>query len=190
MWTRTSFGYPGSMFGILRQCARALTGKVDPLEFALGILFGVFLGIVPIHEVDPGTGFLGLNGLWLWILLICLVLKASLPITLLFAGFSGLLARLFLDQAAFDFGRSMLDRTLPESMVIGFAESAPSLQLHSYWGFGTAVFAFCIGVPAFLASYFILRSKLPLWRERFGQTRLAKTLGGFFLFRILGRLLA
>ncbi|MHC4381121.1 MAG: hypothetical protein ACYSU1_08525, partial [Planctomycetota bacterium] len=86
------------MFSILRQFARALTGKVDALEFALGILFGVILGMLPMHEVDPGTGLLGMNGLWLWVLLICLVLKASLPITLLFAGFTELLARLFLDQ--------------------------------------------------------------------------------------------
>ncbi|MFK5956680.1 MAG: hypothetical protein QM477_09570 [Planctomycetota bacterium] len=178
------------MFGILRQFARALTGKVDALEFALGILFGVFLGMLPLHEIDPGSGFLGLNGLWLWILLICLVLKASLPITMLFAGFTKLLAILFLDQVAFNMGKSLLDSSLPESMVIGFSTSMPSLQLHTYWGFGTFMFALLIGIPTFLASYFMMRSKLPVWRDRFGKTKLAKALGGFFLFRLLGRLLA
>lgn len=178
------------MFGILRQFARALTGKVDALEFSLGILFGVFLGILPMSEVDPGTGFLGLNGLWLWVLLICLVLKASLPITMLFAGFSQLLATLFLDQIAFDTGKSLLDSSMPETMIIGFAQDMPSLQLHTYWGFGTMVFALLLAVPTFLISFLVMRSKLPTWREKFGQTKLAKTLGGFFLFRIIGRLLA
>jgi len=178
------------MFGILRQFARALTGKVDALEFALGILFGVFLGLIPLHEIDVSTGFLGLNALWLWILLICLVLKASLPITLLFAGFSKILAIVFLDQIAFNLGQSLLDNSLPESMVVGLATNMPGLQLHTYWGFGTFLFALLIGVPAFLLSYFMMRSKLPVWREKFGQTKLAKALGGFFLFRLLGRLLA
>lgn len=178
------------MFSILRQFARALTGKVDALEFALGILFGVFLGLLPMHEVDPGSGLLGLNGLWLWVLLICLVLKASLPITLLFAGFSELLARLFLDQVAFDFGHTLLDGTLPEAMAIGFAQNSPSLQLHTYWGIGTAVLAVLIGVPTFLGCYLMMRTKLPGWREKFGQTKLAKTLGGFWLFRALGRLVS
>ncbi|MDA0668267.1 MAG: hypothetical protein O3A95_01985 [Planctomycetota bacterium] len=178
------------MFGILRQFARALTGKVDALEFALGILFGVFLGLIPLHEIDVSTGFLGLNALWLWILLVCLVLKASLPITLLFAGFTKLLAIAFLDQVAFRVGQGLLDNTLPESMVIGFANNMPSLQLHTHWGFGTFIFAVLIGVPTFLMTYFTMRSKLPVWREKFGQTKLAKALGGFFLFRLLGRLLA
>ena len=178
------------MLGILRQFARALTGKVDALEFALGILFGVFLGLIPLHEIDLGTGFLGLNTLWLWTLLICLVLKASLPITLLFAGFSKLLAIVFLDQVAFNVGQGLLDNTLPESMVVGFATGMPGMQLHTYWGFGTFAFAIIIGVPTFLISYFMMRSKLPVWREKFGQTKFAKAIGGFFLFRILGRLLA
>ncbi|MHC4822736.1 MAG: hypothetical protein ACYTEP_01820 [Planctomycetota bacterium] len=178
------------MFSILRQFARALTGKVDALEFALGILFGVILGMLPMHEVDPGTGLLGMNGLWLWVLLICLVLKASLPITLLFAGFTELLARLFLDQVAFDFGHSLLDGAFPEAMVVGFAQGVPSLQLHTYWGIGTAVLSILIGVPTFLGCYLMMRTKLPGWREKFGQTKLAKTLGGFWLFRVLGRLVA
>ena len=178
------------MFGILRQFARALTGKVDALEFSLGILFGVFLGMIPLHEIDLYTGFLGLNALWLWILLICLVLKASLPITILFAGFTKLLAMVFLDQVAFNMGKGLLDSSLPESMVIGFATNMPGLQLHTYWGFGTFMFALLIGIPAFLISYFMMRSKLPIWREKFGQTKLAKALGGFIVFRILGRLLA
>ena len=180
--------YPGGMFGILRQFARALTGKVDALEFALGILFGVSLGLIPLHEIDVSTGFLGLNALWLWILLICLVLKASLPIALLFTGFTKLLAIVFLDQVAFSVGQGLLDNMLPESMVIGFAINTPGLQLHTYHGFGTFIFALLVGVPLFLMSYFMMRSKLPIWREKFGHTKLAKALGGFFLFRLLGRL--
>lgn len=178
------------MFGILRQFARALTGKVDAVEFSLGILFGVLLGLIPMSEIDPGTGFLGLNGLWLWILLICFVLKASLPITMLFGGFSKLLAILFLDKAAFETGKGMLDSTMPESFAVGMAQDWPSLQLHTYWGFGTFLFAILIGVPTFLVSFLIMRTKLPVWREKFGQTRFAKALGGFFLFRLIGRLLA
>lgn len=178
------------MLGIIRQFARALTGKVDPLEFALGILFGILLGILPMHEIDPSSGILGLNGLWFWSLVICLVLKASIPVAILFAGFSKLLAILFVDQAANSLGHTLLDGGLSQDMVLGFSSSMPSLQLHTYWGLGTAIFALCLGTVMFLVSWFVLRSKLPGWRERFGQTRLAKALGGFFLFRILGRLIA
>ena len=178
------------MLGIIRQFARALTGKVDPLEFALGILFGILLGIFPMHEIDVGSGFLGLNGLWLLALTFCLVLKASIPVAVLFAGFSKLLAIAFLDTTAVSLGQSLLDGGLSESMVIGFSKSMPSLQLHTYWGMGTAILGLGLAVLMFLASYFTMRSKLPVWRERFGQTKLAKALGGFFLFRIIGRLIA
>ena len=178
------------MLGILRQFARALTGKVDPLEFALGILFGILLGIIPMHEIDPGSGFLGLNGLWLWSLIFCLVLKASIPIAVLFAGFSKLLAILFLDAAAVTMGKGLLDSGLPESMIIGFSNTLPSWQLHTYWGMGTAILGICMAAIMFIASYMTMRTKLPLWRDRFGQTKLAKALGGFFLFRIIGRLIA
>jgi uncharacterized protein (DUF2062 family) len=178
------------MLGILRQFARALTGKVDPLEFALGILFGILLGILPMHEIDADSGFLGLNGLWLLSLTFCLVLKASIPIAVLFAGFSKLLAILFLDATAVSLGENLLDGGLSESMVIGFSQSMPSLQLHTYWGMGTAILGICLAVVMFLASYLTMRSKLPVWREKFGQTKLAKALGGFFLFRIIGRLIA
>jgi uncharacterized protein (DUF2062 family) len=178
------------MLGIIRQFARALTGKVDPLEFALGILFGILLGVIPMHEIDPGSGFLGLNGLWLLSLTFCLVLKASIPVGILFAAFAKLMAILFLDAAAVSLGQGMLDDTLPQDIVVGFSQSWPSLQLHTYWGFGTAVLALAIGVVMFLLSYLTMRSKLPVWRERFGRSRLAKALGGFFLFRLIGRLIA
>jgi len=178
------------MLGILRQFARALTGKVDPLEFALGILFGILLGIIPMHEIDAGSGFLGLNGLWLLSITLCLVLKASIPIAVLFAGFSKLMAILFLDATAVSLGESLLDGAFPEGMVIGFSESVPSWQLHTYWGMGTAVLGLFMAVVMFLLSYLTMRTKLPVWREKFGATKFAKVLGGFFLFRIIGRLIA
>jgi hypothetical protein len=178
------------MLGILRQFARALTGKVDALEFSLGILFGILLGLIPSGAVDPGTGLLGLNGLWLAIMFVMLLLRASLPIALLFLGFSKLLGILFLDQVGFSIGQTLLDGALPQGVVEGLALSLPSWQLHTYWGMGATALAVIVAVPTFLASFLVMRTKLPTWREKFGQSRLARVLGGFFLFRLIGRLLA
>ena len=178
------------MLGILRQFARALTGKVDALEFSLGILFGILLGLIPSGAVDPGTGILGLNGLWLAIAFLALLLRASLPVALLFFGFFKMLGILFLDQTAFLLGQFLLDDMLPHGLVEGLALSLPSWQLHTYWGMGAAVLAVIDAVPAFLFFYLGLRTKLPIWREKFGQSRLARTLSSFFLFRLIGRLLA
>lgn len=178
------------MLGILRQFVRALTGKVDALEFSLGILFGILLGLIPSGAVDPSAGLLGLNGLWLCLTFVLLLLRASIPICLLFLGLSKLLGMLFLDQASFQFGEVLLNNVLPQSMIEGFATGVPSWQLHTYWGAGATALALLISIPVFLASYMVMRTKLPKWREGFGQTRIARVLGGFFLFRIIGRLLA
>lgn len=182
------------MLSFLRQLARALTGRVDALEFALGILFGLLLGLIPPGAIDPGTGILGLNGLWLLILIVCLVLRASIPVAFVFAAVAKLLAMLFLDAVAHDFGRAMLgvkggDGTLPQSVALGFADGLPSWQLHTHWGFGITLIAFALAIPAFLVGYFVLRAKLPVWRERFGRTRFARTMSNVFVFRVLGRLL-
>jgi len=178
------------MLGIIRQFVRALTGKVDALEFSLGILFGILLGLIPSGAVDPGSGFLGLNGLWLTIMFVMLLLRASLPIALLLLGLSKLLGILFLDQLAFSLGNKLLDGIVPQGMVESVSLSLPSWQLHTYWGAGATALAILIAVPLFLLSYLVMRTKLPQWREGFGNTRLARILGGFFLFRIIGRLLA
>jgi len=178
------------MLGIIRQFVRALTGKIDALEFSLGILFGILLGLIPSGAVDPGTGILGLNGLWLAIMFVMLLLRSSLPIALLFLGLSKLLGILFLDQLAFSFGTKLLDGILPQGMIESAALSLPSWQLHTYWGAGATALAILIALPVFLLAYLVMRTKLPKWREGFGNTRIARLLGGFFLFRIIGRLLA
>lgn len=178
------------MLGILRQFVRALTGKVDALEFSLGILFGILLGLIPSTAVAPSAGLLGLNGLWLSLTFVLLLLRASIPICLLFLGLSKMLGILFLDQASFSLGQSLLDGALSQSMVEGFATGIPSWQLHTYWGAGATAMALLISIPVFVLSYFVMRTKLPQWREGFGQSRIARILGGFFLFRIIGRLLA
>ena len=181
-------GILSSVLTFLRQLARAITGKVDAFEFALGIFFGLFLGLVPATEIDLGSGFLGLNGLWLLGLLACLVLKASLALVIVSALAAKLLAIAFLDRAAHALGQAVLDGA--ESMAVGFVRAVPSWQLHTYWGFGTAVLGLALGGAAFAVVYPLFRKHLPAWRERFGQTRLAKALGSFFVFKALGRLIS
>ena len=173
------------MLTLLRTLAKAVTGKVDALEFALGIFFGVLLGLLPAGEVDPGTGLLGLNTLWLLVLVVFLVLKASIPMAVLTAATIKLLAILFLDAAAFHFGQAVL----PEGLAVSLSGALPGLQLHTYWGFGTAVIGLLLAAVSFLAVYPLMKKRLPLWRERFGQTKLAKALGNFFIFKALGRLI-
>ena len=172
------------MLTLLRTFAKALTGKVDALEFALGILFGVLLGLLPVGEVDPGTGLLGLNTLWLSVFVVFLVLKASIPMATLTAAAVKLLAILFLDAAAFHFG----EFALPEGLAVTLSGAAPGLQLHTYWGFGTAVLGALLAAAAFAVVYPLMKKRLPLWRERFGKTKLARALGNFFVFKMLGKL--
>ncbi|MAW60756.1 MAG: hypothetical protein CMJ94_07970 [Planctomycetes bacterium] len=177
------------MLAFLRQLARALTGKVDALEFALGVFFGTWLGLLPMHEVDPGTGILGLNGLWLLVLFLFLLLKASIPVGVVFAALVQALGIAFLDELAFGFGQSTLDGMGPDGAAAGWYASMPSLQLHTYWGFGAAVFGFVAALLLTIPLYFVFKKKLPAWRERFGQSRLAQALSGFFVFRALRFLL-
>lgn len=179
---------PG-MLSFLRQFARAITGKVEPLEFALGIFFGVWLGMMPLGAIDPGTGLFGLNALWLIALLVFLVLRASIPVAIVFAALTELLAIAFLDEAAFAFGRSTLDGMGPDGLAAGWQASIPSFQLHTYWGFGATVFGLAGGLLIAAPMYFVFRKKLPAWRERFAESRLAQALSGFFLFRALRFLL-
>lgn len=176
------------MLTLLRTFAKAITGKVEALEFALGIALGVLLGFIPVVEVDPGSGFLGLNLLWLLVLLVFLVLKASIPMGLLTAAGVKLLAILFLDAAAYSFGQAVLDGA--SGLAVGLARGLPGLQLHTYWGFGTAVIGIVLAVVVFLTIYPLMKKRLPIWRERFGKSKLAKAMGNFFIFKALGRLLS
>jgi hypothetical protein len=177
------------MLAFLRQLARALTGKVDALEFALGVFFGTWLGVLPMHEVDPGAGLLGFNGLWLLVLFVFLLLRASIPVGILFAALAQALGMAFLDEAAWNFGKGRLDAMSPDGLAASWQSSMASLQLHTYWGFGAAVFGFVLALALTIPLYFVFKKKLPAWRERFGQSRLAQVLSGFFVFRALRFLL-
>lgn len=176
------------MLTLLRTLAKALTGKVDALEFSLGIALGVLLGLVPMAEVDPGTGLLGLNTLWLFILAVFLVLKTSIPVGLLVAASVKLLAMLFLDSLAFRLGRSVLDSA--DGIAVGLARSVPGMQLHTYWGFGSAVIGLLLAVVSFFVFHPLLKKRLPLWRDRFGKSKVARALGNVFIFKIIGRLIS
>ena len=176
------------MLTFLRQLARAITGKVDALEFALGVAFGVMLGLVPAGEIDAGSGFLGLNDYWLLVLIVCLVVKASLALVIVTAAAVKLLAIAFLDDLAEGVGIAVLDAA--PGIGVWFWGWWPSSQLHTYWGFGTALLGLVLGVAAFFAVYPLFKRYLPVWRERFGRTRLAKALGSFFVFKALGRLIS
>ena len=177
------------MLAFLRQLARALTGKVDAFEFALGVFFGTWLGFLPMHEVDPGTGLLGLNGLWLCVVFVFLLLKASIPVGIVFAALTQALGIAFLDEIAFDFGKSTLDGMSPDGLAASWQSGAASLQLHTYWGFGAAPLGLILAVAFATPLYFIFKKKLPAWRERFAQSRIAKVLSGFIVFRALKYLL-
>ncbi|RMH05126.1 MAG: hypothetical protein D6702_01260 [Planctomycetota bacterium] len=177
------------MLTLLRQLAKALTGKVDAFEFALGIFFGIVLGLMPSEAVDPGTGFLGGNGLWQLVLVVMLVIRSSIPMAVLFFALAKLLGILFLDAAAAALGEKLIEGVLPEGLVRGCYEAVPSFQLHTYWGLGGAVLGLLAGAAVFAPVYFVMKRRLPAWRERFGESRLARALSGFFLFRALGWLL-
>ncbi|MBC8405775.1 MAG: hypothetical protein H8E15_11145 [Planctomycetes bacterium] len=177
------------MLAFLRQVARALTGKVDPLEFALGIFFGFLLGLVPASEVDFGTGWIGWNATWIVILFVLLSLRASIPVAIVFAAFGQLLGMAFLDQAAFSVGQSMLDGHGPDGLALSMFESMAAFQLHTFWGFGAVLVGGCFAALSGIISYFVFRKKLPVWRQRFSQSKFAKALSGFFVFRALRFLL-
>ncbi len=177
------------MLALLRQLARALTGKVDALEFTLGIFFGILLGLIPSEAVDPSTGFLGGNGLWQLILVVMLVIRSSIPIAVLCFGLAKLLGILFLDGAAASFGETLVEGALPEGLIVWFHEALPSWQLHTYWGMGGTVIGFAVALAVFFPVYLVMKKRLPTWRDRFGETKFAKALSGFILFRFLGWLL-
>ncbi len=177
------------MLAFLRQVARALTGKVDPLEFALGIFFGLLLGLVPAGEVDLGTGWMGWNATWVVLLFLLLAIRASIPVAIVFAAFGKLLGMAFLDSTAYSLGQSMLDGPGPGGTALSLYQSMPEFQLHTFWGMGALILGGCCATCFGVVSYIVFRKKLPGWRERFGQSKLAKTLSGFFLFRALGYLL-
>jgi len=173
------------MLAFFRQLARAITGKVDPLEFSLGILFGLWLGLLPMREIDPGTGLLSLNASWLAVCFVFLLLKASIPIGVFFAALGKLLGMVFLDEWAFNFGKSRLDGMAADGMAASWQAGMPAFQLHTYWGFGSMVLGLALGLAVSVPSFFVLKKKLPAWRERFGKSRLAQVLSGFFVFRAL-----
>jgi uncharacterized protein (TIGR03546 family) len=173
------------MLAFLRQVARALTGKVDPLEFALGISFGLMLGLVPAGEVDLGTGLMGWNATWIVILFVLLLLRASIPVAVVFAAIGKLMGMAFLDSAAFSLGKSMLDGPGPDGLALSMYRSMAAFQLHTYWGMGALLLGTCCAVCFGVISYLVFRKKLPVWRERFGQTKFAKAMSGFIVFRAL-----
>ena len=177
------------MLAFLRQVARALTGQVDPLEFALGIFFGLLLGLVPAGEVDLGTGWMGWNATWIVILFLLLLLRASIPVAVVFAAFGQLLGMAFLDSVAFSLGQSMLDGPGPDGLALSMYQSMAAFQLHTFWGMGSLLLGGCCAVCFGVVSYFVFRKKLPVWRDRFGKSKFAQALSGFFVFRAMRFLL-
>ena len=67
--------------------------------------------------------------------------------------------------------------------------TVPGMQLHTNWGFGTAVIGLVLAVTLFFTIYPLMKKRLPVWRDRFGQTKIAKALGNVFVFKALGRLI-
>ncbi|MFQ5748513.1 MAG: hypothetical protein ACE5H3_03530 [Planctomycetota bacterium] len=177
------------MLRILRTFAKALLGRVEPLEISLGVFFGLWLGILPMREVDPGTGLLGLNALWLLILLCLFAWKASLPFALLSGGLGVALGRFFLDGAGQSLGRFLIEGPLPEGLVRFFYRSLPSAQLHTWWGLGALLLGLVISAGAAWLLHRVLVERLPGWRKRVQDSRLGRFLSRFFLFRFLGWLI-
>jgi len=177
------------MFRILRTFVKALLGQVEPLEISLGVFFGLWLGILPMREVDPGTGFLGLNALWLLILLALLALKASLPFALLSGGLGVGLGRLFLDGAGQSLGHFLIEGPLPEGLVGFFYRTLPAAQLHTWWGLGALLLGLAFAAVTVWLLHRVLVERLPGWRERVRNSRLGRSLSRFFLFRFLGWLI-
>lgn len=173
------------MLGWLRLVARALSGKLEAAEFSLGIFFGIALGLLPAREVQDGTGFLGLNALWLAVLFLFLLLRASIPVGLLFLGAAQAAGVLFLDRCAWEVGRFVLDGLLPERAVRASYEAWPALQLHTYWGLGGALLAPAAAVLCALLAHRILQRRLKAWQERFARTLVVRGLNHSLAFRAL-----
>ncbi len=162
------------MFGLLRQFARLLGGKVQPLEISLGAFFGVLLALTPSRAVDVGTGFASFSTLWLLLLFLFLALRASIPVALVLLGLFELFEQLFLGRITSGFGRFLLEDATPQSFAIGLSETWPSAQLHTWWGFGGFLSGLALGVAVALPFHLFISRRLPAWRERFGKSRLVK----------------
>ncbi len=174
------------MFGVIRQFARLLTGKAHAFEIGLGVFFGVLLALVPSRTVDEGTGILGFNALWLICFFLFLALRASIPVAVLLMGLVELCEALFLGQLSSGLGRVLLENVLPQSFAIGLARAWPSAQLHTWWGFGGMIVGVALGLALALPLHFWISRRLPAWREKYGQSRLTRAVGGAWYAKIIG----
>lgn len=177
------------MLRLLRTLVRAIAGKVDAGEVAAGLFFGVALVLLPAAALDPGSGLLGWNGLWLLLVLALLLFRASIPVALGSGALLALAGRAGLDRLAWRLGRFVLDDLLPRGLVQDLQDRLPALQLHTYPGMGGAVLGLAGGGTLGLLAWRWLRRRLPAWRERWSRSRLVRALGGFLPFRVLGWLL-
>ncbi|KAA3604497.1 MAG: hypothetical protein DWQ01_21915 [Planctomycetota bacterium] len=173
------------MLAFLRLLARALTGKLNAMEFALGAYFGVFLGLLPIGEMDPGTGWFGLNGFWLLTFFVFLLLRASLPAGLLFLALFHFLGRLFLDSVSFGLGHWLLEQGLPESLGRSLYLHLPAFQWHTYFGIGSMMLAMVLSPLLALASYRFFQKKIPQWRQRLADRKAVRSLSNSVTGRFL-----
>lgn len=174
------------MFGFLRQFARLLSGKVEPFEIGLGAFFGALLGLTPSVAVDPGTGLAGMNALWLCLLFVFLLLRASIPVAVFLIAVFELLERLFLGDLTSGLGRMLLEDVLPQGFAIGLAGAWPSAQLHTWWGFGGLLAGLALGALLMVGFQTFVRSRLPVWREKYGGSRVVKAASFSLSDKVLG----
>lgn len=174
------------MFGLVRQFARLLTGKVQPFEIGLGAFFGVLLALIPSRAVDEGTGFAGFSTLWLLALFCFLALRASIPVALALMGLFEILERLFLGRLTSGIGRSLLEDVLPQSAGIGFARAWPSAQLHTWWGLGGALCGILLGLALAIPANILIKRKLPYLQEKFGKNRITGAVSHNLFGRVIG----
>lgn len=166
--------------------ARVLAGKVEVQEFSLGIYFGVWLGLMPVADVQDGTGWLGLSTSWLAVLLLFLVLKASIPLGLLAMGLAKLAGIAFLDPVSWSVGRALLENVLPEGFGRFCYERLPSAQLHTYWGLGAMLTGPLLALLAAVPMHWYLSRKLPAWRERFSGLLVVRGMQNSVVMKALG----
>lgn len=174
------------MFILLRQFARLLTGKVQPFEIGLGAFFGVLLALIPAGAVDEGTGFIGLNSLWLLALFCFLALRASIPVALALMGLMEIAEALFLGRLTSGLGRILLEDVLPQSAGIGLATGWPSAQLHTWWGLGGAICGLLLGFALAIPANRLIKLKLPIWQEKYGKNRITGAVSHNLFGRMLG----
>ncbi len=128
---------------------------------------------------------MGWNATWIVTLFLLILIRASIPVAVVFAAIGKLLGMAFLDSASFSLGESMLDGPGPDGLALSMYQSMAAFQLHTFWGMGSLLLGGCCAVCFGVISYLVFRTKLPIWRERFGQTKFAKALSGFFVFRAM-----